>query len=442
MASIFTLTGNTANYNNNRGIFLTSSSNNILTGNTADNNIASTPNSGFGIYLISSSNNNIFTGNTASSNSYQGIRIESSSNNDITSNTANNNGNGGIVLISASNNNALTRNTANNNNIGGIALAYSSSSNVLTNNTASSNNWYGIVLVSSSDNNFTNNVLSSSGIADFYSASSSGNIITNMTFNGSSYPTTASFVYNGNIQVNSANAISSLGFYNVSKYLNVTNQSAAWVLLNISYSDTIHEHDLKMYKYNGASWILANATSPLNGVDTANKVVYANITSFSVFAPLAAAVTPPITSAGGGARHRITNVTNVTLPAPTPVCQENWQCIEFSECVNGSQTRTCSDLNDCGTTAQKPALTQSCEAPAPSKAPSKESVFSRLFKGIGNYMKWAYLQWGVWIALAAVIVVIIRDFLIMKRIKKHYVEHYDHKIHMKNFKQAFPEITG
>ena len=42
-------------------------------------------------------------------------------------------------------------------------------------------------------------------------------------------------------------------------------------------------------------------------------------------------------------------------------CIENWNCGDWSSCSEqGSQTRTCNDLNSCGTTKDKPAITQSC----------------------------------------------------------------------------------
>lgn len=51
------------------------------------------------------------------------------------------------------------------------------------------------------------------------------------------------------------------------------------------------------------------------------------------------------------------DVVNISV-AP---CTENWDCTAWSECVNGVQTRTCTDLNDCGTTQNKPAESQSCQ---------------------------------------------------------------------------------
>ncbi len=41
-------------------------------------------------------------------------------------------------------------------------------------------------------------------------------------------------------------------------------------------------------------------------------------------------------------------------------CDEQWSCEPWSACSNGSQTRTCSDLHQCGTTFLRPSLTKSC----------------------------------------------------------------------------------
>ncbi len=41
-------------------------------------------------------------------------------------------------------------------------------------------------------------------------------------------------------------------------------------------------------------------------------------------------------------------------------CEESWSCAEWSECANEIQVRTCTDSNNCGTTVNKPAISQSC----------------------------------------------------------------------------------
>ncbi len=42
------------------------------------------------------------------------------------------------------------------------------------------------------------------------------------------------------------------------------------------------------------------------------------------------------------------------------VCTTNWDCTSWSECISGQQTRTCTDLNNCGTIAGKPSESQVC----------------------------------------------------------------------------------
>ena len=119
--------GNRATYtaSYNCGIYLSSSSDNTITGNTCTNN-------NYGIDLYSSSNNTI-TNNTCTYNSKFGIWLYNSNNNTITGNTCNNNNNYGIDLYSSSNN-TITGNTCNNNSYSGIYLA-SSRNNTITGNT-------------------------------------------------------------------------------------------------------------------------------------------------------------------------------------------------------------------------------------------------------------------------------------------------------------------
>jgi len=43
-------------------------------------------------------------------------------------------------------------------------------------------------------------------------------------------------------------------------------------------------------------------------------------------------------------------------------CLEEWECGEWSDCVDGVQARTCEDLNVCGTDEMKPVDLVSCES--------------------------------------------------------------------------------
>jgi len=63
-----------------------------------------------------------------------------------------------------------------------------------------------------------------------------------------------------------------------------------------------------------------------------------------------------------------------------PGCEEDWSCSEWSSCTNSIQTRTCSDINECGTESNKPGEQQACEV-----------VFQT------NAMSGDYSETGVWI---------------------------------------------
>ena len=41
-------------------------------------------------------------------------------------------------------------------------------------------------------------------------------------------------------------------------------------------------------------------------------------------------------------------------------CTEDWSCVDWGDCVNETQPRTCTDINDCGTDVDKPEESQSC----------------------------------------------------------------------------------
>ncbi len=75
------------------------------------------------------------------------------------------------------------------------------------------------------------------------------------------------------------------------------------------------------------------------------------------------------------------------ISAETPVvaqplsgqCTENWSCSGWTECINSAQTRACADLNSCGTIANKPAESQSCEViPAAGKPVDMNIVYAMI----------------------------------------------------------------
>lgn len=123
-----------------------------------------------GIYLYSSSGN-IVSGNNVTANSVGGVVLYSSSNNNISKNGMANNYNGtytlpygdGVLLRENCNNNVISRNNITDDNIGiYYDFDYSSSnSNVVFGNNITGNHWFGIMLFGSDNmffhNNFVNN---------------------------------------------------------------------------------------------------------------------------------------------------------------------------------------------------------------------------------------------------------------------------------------------
>jgi len=73
------------------------------------------------------------------------------------------------------------------------------------------------------------------------------------------------------------------------------------------------------------------------------------------------------TGGGGGGvtieTHEETNITQETemqTQGNESQCIEKWVCTPWSECKNGVQTRTCTEVNNCGTDIHKPFETQPC----------------------------------------------------------------------------------
>ena len=54
--------------------------------------------------------------------------------------------------------------------------------------------------------------------------------------------------------------------------------------------------------------------------------------------------------------------TTIDKPSTTQSCAcfEDWSCNAWNSCINGTQTRTCTDSNSCGTTIDKPPISKSC----------------------------------------------------------------------------------
>jgi subtilisin family serine protease len=58
------------------------------------------------------------------------------------------------------------------------------------------------------------------------------------------------------------------------------------------------------------------------------------------------------------------NRENVSESINFAVCNENWNCTDWTTCSSSQQTRTCTNQNSCGTTYDKPSTSQTCTNPS------------------------------------------------------------------------------
>ncbi len=127
----------------------------------------------------------------------------------------------------------------------------------------------------------------------------------------------------------------------------------------MKYSDSgIDENTVMPYKFSNGVW---NELPILLYRDTAANTITFIIpsaqTPYAIFASPIQTISPAPSTDG-----------TTETPSVTPTsCTPNWSCSAWSSCVNGLQTRSCTDSNICGTTQNRPALSQSCpEESAPS----------------------------------------------------------------------------
>ena len=199
------MSGNNLTANSYYGVWLISSSNNSISGNDMTNNID-------GILLWSSSNNNTISENNLASN-YYGIDIDSSSNNSIRGNNIVNDYYG--IWLESSSNNGINGNNVTANNVDGMWID-SSSDNGISGNNVTANNDCGIWVSSSSSNSISGNDITNSSVGISLDSSSSNSISGNNIANNS-YGIWIYYVYsssdNNSISGNNIAANNFMGVY-------------------------------------------------------------------------------------------------------------------------------------------------------------------------------------------------------------------------------------
>jgi len=190
----------------------------------------------------------------------------------------------------------------------------------------------------------------------------------------------------------------SIGILGLNKFFDINvgsglSSSLGWAIINITYTDSevtaagLDENSLRLYHYNtsSGSW---EEVSP-GGVNNVSNYVWGNLTSFSSFGlgGLKTNGQSCTANANCSSGHCVHNVCRVSLPYcgdgycdigesnancpsdcgvtgggvfATGGCTYNWTCTEWSECIDGVQTRTCTNLGSCFDNKGKPIESQSC----------------------------------------------------------------------------------
>src|SRR5271157_1367506 len=193
--------------NNYNGIMLVNSSNSNLYQNSATNGL-------YGISLYNSPDNTV-SENTVTASTDMGIYLESSNNNVLSGNNATNSGYG-IMLYNSADNTLLGNNASANNQYGisvGIYLD-SASYSTLSGNNVKANNEYGIHLVSSSNCTLSGNNVASNPYGIYLDALSGNNVTANNVYGIVLSNSSNNSIFHNNF-VNNTNQVLTDGFANI-----------------------------------------------------------------------------------------------------------------------------------------------------------------------------------------------------------------------------------
>lgn len=158
--------------------------------------------------------------------------------------------------------------------------------------------------------------------------------ITTEVITASSYPNSA-FIETNDLNVN-----------NISKWDSVLIDEA----LNGQNVNYYYSTD------SGANWVLTNRD--LSMVSTAAKKIRIKmeLTSDGINTPI---------------------LSNLIINYTT-ICNENWTCNDWSDCLDEQQSRTCADTNNCGSYGEKPDEARACIANTTPNATQSENNFTRI----------------------------------------------------------------
>jgi parallel beta-helix repeat protein len=384
--------------NNTKGIFLSGSSNNTLTENIINNNSN-------GISLSASSNNTL-TNMGVYNNTDDGIIIQSSSLSNIFANiilsSTNDSSSDGIIYLSSSDNNAFDNITITSGLTYGI---YSSSNHTIFTNITISNNLRGFYLIGASNNTIISSTVTNSSVGINVTGVAENNTIYNNYFNntinaqdnsGTNYWNTTyncsvtdqnilgedclggnfwsdytgldngtgSYPYN-----ESGDGIGDTEWYNIT---NSSNISVSFDYLPLMVAAICGNGEIEGSEQCEVGSLFASGinTSCLAhgwngsgtiGCDTSVCTILTTSTYCSNTTVTPAAPAAPGGGGGGGGGGS-------TKTTETVECTQNWDCGDWSECIGGTQTRNCNDVNLCASKKKSGEVTDIIEKLKPGES--------------------------------------------------------------------------
>ena len=302
-------------------------------GPTNNNTIKNCNISKFGDAIwIKSGSNYIFDNITTTNNSGYGIVLYplGINNNNSFFNVITNSNNKGLFIGKANNNNLINI-TANNNVFG---IIFDGFNNTLTNIKASSNSEAGITISSYSNYNVINDSVIKNnlhGISFHYKSKQNGENV--------SHGTDYNLIYNNYFN----NTINTNIYYGDPHYVNMTS--------SFNTTKTIETNIL------GGSWIGGNFWANPNGTGFSDNCTDSDSDGICD--------SPYMMMDNNYDYLPLSSFPNETTQLQNEICVEDWEYGEWSDCVGEIQVRSAWDANECGTSVNRSALTQSCYADIP-----------------------------------------------------------------------------
>jgi len=158
----------------------------------------------------------------------------------------------------------------------------------------------------------------------------------------------------------------------------------------------------------------------VNDIDTGKTAIFVNGDVTHLDLSASGGTTGGGTGGGGGGGFIPSGSTEETEEetpetAEEQPCQERWICTDWSECVDGKQTRTCEDVNKCGTDNDIPLMVQPCSSKEIEKIETPETTES-----IGPTGFFLGLSTGEWLTgiIIGIVVAIVLIFLLTRKKKR------------------------